>query len=120
MPNASASFTEASSGSWANRLTQRNFWLAFAVYALIFYSSFTISGIEFATILLMVTSALHLWRADDAEIAPRWIVLPFLAFAGAELLSALSNPQPLRTLSYMRGDYRIFLPLALLPALAPD
>ncbi len=116
--NASASFTEASSGSWANRLTQRNFWLAFAVYALIFYSSFTIAGIEFATILLTMTSALHLWRADDAEIAPRWIVLPFLAFAGAELLSALSNPQPLRTLSYMRGDYRIFLPLALLPALA--
>ena len=116
--NAFGDSTDAPAESCVNPLLQRPFWLAFAVYTLIACSSFSIAGIEFATILLVVTSALHLWRADDAEIAPRWIVLPILAFAGAELLAALSNPHPLRTLSYMRGDYRIFLPLALLPALA--
>ena len=110
--------TDAPGGSWRGRLAQRPFWLAFAVYALILSSSFSITGIEFASILLVVTSALHLWRADDAEIAPRWIVLPFLALAGAEILSVFSNPNPLRTLNHMRGDYRIFLPLAMLPALA--
>ena len=116
--NASNVCTEARAGSWVNHLTQRPFWLAFAVYALILFSSSTIAGIEFATILLMVTSALHLWRAEDAEIAPRWIVLPFVVLVGAELISAFSNPHPLRTLDHMRGDYRIFLPLAMLPALA--
>lgn len=115
VPNA---WAEASAGSWLDRVTQRHFWLVFAVYALIFYSSFSIAGIEFASILLMTTSALHLWRADDAEIAPRWIVLPFLVLVSAELLSAFSNPHLLRTLDHMRGDYRILLPLAMLPALA--
>jgi len=113
-----SAWTEAPAGSWLGRVKQRPFWLVFAVYALIFFSSFSIAGIEFASILLMTTSALHLWRADDAEIAPRWIVLPFVVLVGAELLSALANPLPLRTLSHMRGDYRIFLPLAMLPALA--
>jgi len=55
--------------------------------------------------------------SKNVNMPPRWIIAPFLIWLCVALLSALVNPNFLQTLENMKGEYRLFLPFAMLPAL---
>jgi O-antigen ligase len=102
------------------RPSQRQWWQRFLVYGLFVSSTFTIAGDEACMLSLMV---LALWQraregAGPWQGLPGWLVAAFLALPAVALVSALVNPNVLTTLEHMRHHYRLFLPFALLPALA--
>jgi len=90
--------------------------LAISVFSLFIFSTFSIAGIEFFTIILMSFALWHYFSTDSLDKPPLWLVAPFFIWLAVALLSALVNPNILRTLSNMKGEYRLLLPLALLPA----
>jgi O-antigen ligase len=90
------------------------------VYGLFVSSTFTIAGVEACIALLM---ALALWqRLQEGGAAwhgiPRWLMAGFLFLPIVAVVSAAANPGFLTTLDHLRPHYRLFLPFALLPALA--
>ncbi len=100
--------------------SQRQWWQRLFTYTLFIGSTFTIAGDEASIILLMVLALAELWRAGPAawQGLPAWLVAPFLLLPGVALVSAALNPDFLTTLDHLRHHYRLFLPFALLPALA--
>lgn len=90
--------------------------LAISVFSLFIFSTFSIAGIEFFTIILMSFALWHYFSTDSLDKPPLWLVAPFFIWLAVALLSALVNPNILRTLVNMKGEYRLLLPLALLPA----
>ena len=90
--------------------------LVISVFSLFIFSTFSIAGIEFFTITLMSFALWHYFSTDSLDKPPLWLVAPFFIWLAVALLSALVNPNILRTLSNLRGEYRLLLPLALLPA----
>jgi len=90
--------------------------LAISVFSLFIFSTFSIAGIEFFTIILMSFALWHYFSTDYLDKPPLWLVAPFFIWLAVALLSALLNQNFLRTLVNMKGEYRLLLPLALLPA----
>jgi O-antigen ligase len=93
-------------------------WLRGSCYALFFFSAFTIAGISGASIALYLAALAHWLREPVRERLPGWLLAGLLLLPAAAVLSALVNPDPLSNLIGLRREYAIFLPLALLPALA--
>ncbi|MCH2172130.1 O-antigen ligase family protein [Myxococcota bacterium] len=85
-------------------------------YGLIVASSFSIAGIEAATLALFACALIVRFRERSMWGVPAWLVAPFVAVIFAELLSAICNPETSKALWSMRGQYRILLPFAMLPA----
>lgn len=110
-------------------LGRRQTWLRVFTYALFISSTFSIFGIDAAVIMLYLAVLHHRLRQPVAERLPQWLVAAFLLLPVAALISAVANgieaplpesapgPHPLSNLADLRGLYRVFLPLALLPAL---
>ena len=94
------------------------FWQIGLLYLLFIASSFSIAGMELGALGLMLLGLAHWRRNRPVSMPPRWLIVPYVAFIAAGLLSALINPETLRTLVQMKGEYRLFMPFALLPALA--
>ena len=92
-------------------------WQRVFVYLLFVSATFSIAGSEAATILLYALGLAHWWRAESVDAPPAWLIAPFVAVLAVSLLSALSSEAPVAALDNVRGDYRLFLPFALLPAL---
>lgn len=93
------------------------FWQVLLVYGLLVSSSFAVAGMEFFTILLMALG-IGLWLRRRPPLAlPPWLLAPFVLITLWALIVMLLNPQPLRTLSHMATEYRVFAPFAILPAL---
>ena len=90
--------------------------LTISVFSLFIVSTFSIAGIEFFTIILMSFALWHYFSTDNLDKPPLWLVAPFFIWLAVALLSALLNPNFLRTLLNMKGEYRLLLPFALLPA----
>jgi len=90
--------------------------LTISVFSLFIVSTFSIAGIEFFTIILMSFALWHYFSTDNLDKPPLWLVAPFFIWLIVALLSALVNPNFLRTLLNMKGEYRLLLPFALLPA----
>ena len=99
--------------SWKNS----NSWIVLFLYLLLIFSTFSISGIVFASIGLISFSLYRFSRSKNIDKLPKWIVAPFILWLGSAILSALVNPEILRTLDNMRGEYRLLLPFAMVPAL---
>ena len=110
-------------------LARRETWLRVFTYALFIFSTFSIAGISAAVAALYLATLYHRLRQPVTETLPRWMVVAFLLFPVAAIASALANgiesplqgaadvPNPLYNIGRWTGLYRIFLPLALLPAL---
>ncbi|HEX7927708.1 MAG TPA: O-antigen ligase family protein, partial [bacterium] len=77
-------------------------------------------GDEASIILLMAFALWQRFSTDGMpwQEIPWWLCAAFLALPAVGVVSALVNVNPLTTLDHMRYHYRIFLPFALLPALA--
>ena len=117
--NMEPSSATASTGGWQAALRQAASWQRGLLYVLIFFSSFSIAGVELATFGLLLLGIAHgLRHRNSIDVPPRWVVAPFLALAASALLSALVNPHLWRNLSQLGDLYRLALPFALLPALA--
>ncbi len=100
--------------------SQRQWWQRLFTYTLFISSTFSIAGDE-ASIILLMALALAEWRREGSEPwrgLPAWVVAPFLVLPAVALVSAALNPEFLGTLDHLRHHYRLFLPFALLPALA--
>lgn len=98
----------------------RQGWQRALVYGLFIFSTFTIAGVE-ACIVLLMALALWQWRQEGGVAwrgIPGWLVAGFLALPSVAVVSAAVNPGFLTTLDHLRPHYRLFLPFALLPALA--
>jgi O-antigen ligase len=92
--------------------------LAGSVYALFFFSAFTIAGVSAASGVLFAAALAHRWRAPIQERLPGWLLAGLLLLPAAAVLSALVNPGQVTNVIQLGREYQIFLPLALLPALA--
>ena len=99
-------------------LRKRETWLGILAYSLFIFSTLSITGIELSVWALYLLVIYHRIRQRPGQTLPAWIVAPFLLWVAVLVLSALANSDPLGNLSYLRHQYRIFLPFMLLPALA--
>lgn len=118
MPPPQTELAAPSLFSRAAALKDTRSWLAGCVYALFFFSAFTIAGIGAATGMLYIAVLVHRWRSPVQERLPAWLLAAMLALPAAAALSALVNPDPGTNLLQLGREYAIFMPLALLPALA--
>jgi len=98
-------------------LTGREGWMRVFTYGLFIFSAVSIAGIELCVITLYALLLYHRLRTRITEPLPAWVYAPFLLLAAWAVLSALANPNPLSNLDKLRGQYRLFLPLVLVPAL---
>lgn len=106
--------------STVTALSQRQGWQRMLVYGLFMASTFTIAGVEACIVLLMALALWQWWREGGTawQGIPGWFVAGFLALPSVAVVSAAVNPGFLATLDHLRPHYRLFLPFALLPALA--
>ena len=118
MPPAQAEPSLPSHETLGEALKDARTWLAWATYALIFFSAFTIAGVGMATGVLYIAVLLHRLNTAIRERLPIWLLAGLLALPAAAVLSALINPDPATNLIHLLREYAIFLPLALLPGLA--
>ena len=100
------------------RLARAEGWLLLFCYGLFIFSTFSMAGMELSVIMLHLLVLYHLLRYGISDRLPLWVYLPFLLLAGAAVISSLISLDPLDSLDRARHDYRLFLPLVLLPALA--
>ncbi|MDH4246218.1 MAG: O-antigen ligase family protein [Deltaproteobacteria bacterium] len=99
----------------ANRV---DFYMAWVVLMLFFFSAFSIAGINASIICLF---GLMLYRAYLKLPYPRlavWVWVTFLCLPVYYLLNAFFQDNTLEIVQALKSEYRMFLPLALLPALA--
>lgn len=92
-------------------------WLRVALYALVGMSAFSILGIEVATVALMWGAIFHTWMGRAEAVPPRFVVLPFVVFGLTLVISTVASEAPLASFGALLGNYRIYLPFAVLPAL---
>ena len=111
-------FSSTPARFWYSALASRDTWLRGFVYALFIFSTFTMAGMELAVITLHLLVVYHRLRTPVAEWLPKWVYVPFLLLLAMGVFSALINPHTLTALDSMGGEYRLFLPFVLVPALA--
>ena len=91
-------------------------YLANTAYALIFFSAFSIAGVSGSVLLLYIFCLLFLVKARSYPQLPGWLWAGFLMFPAYVVLNALWQENTPEIIGSFRSEFRLFIPLAILPA----
>lgn len=88
-------------------------WLRIFTYTLFIFSIFSITGADISVLLLYLTATFYCVYNPCEYKPPLWVVVPFVLYPCIAIISTLANPDPAANSMLLKGEFRIFLPLAL-------
>jgi O-antigen ligase len=92
-------------------------WLRGSIYALFILSTFSRTGVDLATVALLLVGIYRAVRYPVENRLPYWTWLPFAVLLGGAVLTTVVKPNFVGNLTHLNHLFRFFLPFAMVPAL---